>query len=315
MKETKTLPLDAEPVLSTFNNTAYSNSVLYACCKNAANWNYENALQLISESEENMLDFYMPFFIYWECFESHWLLLQGVSQNKFIKTIKKKIDKNYYVYLTVEGYYLPHRCAYQQTYLTYDVLVFGYDKTHFHIIGYNEEHRYKAEIIPQETLWQSFHHRTEKWKINNFVFKVKNAVLPDTNLNKVIASLETFIYPDETKKTSLGINAYRDFITYLQNSIGTFDMKAFRTLRDHKLLLADLIFIQLGDCVLYQNYLVIKRKAENIFILAMKYNKNPIEINKSHIISYIQELILLEKPLIESFIIALKGKQSKRIGR
>lgn len=306
------LPLDKNPQLRTYNNTAFSNSVLFACCENAENWNLENALQLVSYPNENKLDFYMPFFMKWDCFQYKYFLFFGKKKHQFVRKLYKNIEKGYYIYLTVEGRYLPERFAYQKKDRTYDILLYGYNKIEdkFIIIGFNDKRQYKPQLLTSDDLFQCFSNRKEKYKVNNFVFKPKYDSFPAINKSKVVSSLTAYLNPPDHKELKLGMNAYNGFLNYIDECTDRININGFVTLKDHKNLLSRLVYLLLGESHEYCEIEKIRLEAERLFFLALKYNRHPQNKIKADIYKKIVEIKESERPIICTIVSKLKEKET-----
>jgi hypothetical protein len=163
----KVLPI-AEPEIATYAHSAYFMAMLYTD-EVAMHWVYSNHVQLRlslfpngTEGNSIFVDFTTP------CpFSSHISFLYGSEQltrdsikemGSFTDFVRRKISRGYYVFPSLDEYYIPGSLSYNNRYFVHSMMIHGYDDEtkQFHVMGFFANQKLASRTVDYEAVEQAF---------------------------------------------------------------------------------------------------------------------------------------------------------------
>ena len=315
------LPIELDPILKTYQNTALPFSALMAQNTNAVVFAINNFSHLYCDNDSlTKFNFYYPWFRYWDIIDVHSIIRSDYIENlkiSIIDYIKDSINNGGYVYTTVNEYYVPHRKAHMKYNYEHDILVHGYDDQHFYILGYDENGHYRETPILQKDFQNAYKTTFSRKYTISFTSATYNKYVIDEKLNcnfisDYILSKNSFKrFPfSESRQLefSWGINAVKKMMgiseQYFINE-HCVDIRYFDVYCQHIKLMKLRIekIIDSSQSIEYLNkYDEIFRKARIIKNLAIKTNLTGSKSVFDELINFINNIIDAEKNTLESIL-------------
>lgn len=286
------LPVELNPVIKTYQNSAFPFSVLLAQDSDTIYFALNNFTQLYFRNYAKKAPFNFNYigFKYWKCIDVH-----NIVRNDYVKAwgmsivdlVKRSIDNGDYIYAVVNEFYITHRKAYMRYNYDHDILIYGYDEDKFYVLGYDESVHYSATEVSFNEFENAFNSvSTLQYTIfftNAKYYKCKLDVELNLRLiNDYIESKNTsFMYPFITESrcdTKWGQNAVTSMLEYSKNSFNNgekINIRFFDTYLEHKKLMKmriNLLSEHFKCNSLYEEYEYIYDEATAVKNLVMKMN-------------------------------------------
>ncbi len=231
--ENKILPIFDTPELREIHTSAYMLSMLHTCKNFSEKWILKNCINIYYANKfDEVLTYSYSAIWFLKYFKSHINLF--CPHEKVVDLIKHEIDREFYLIICVNEFYIPNRMAFGKNYFGHDILIYGYDdeKRTFNTIAYNSSGKYQTAAIPFDLIKKAFlSHREHSYKFyalkpkQNYSFgKIKKSYL--------IKSIQNFLNP---KKSNKGINALYTLLSGVENKIkqnDSLDLRSFRTVKE-----------------------------------------------------------------------------------
>lgn len=295
--------------------------------KEALPWIHSNYIQLAFHKD--FINAPVPFKFYLLDYTMvPWLTVQKLDREIYplvnediINFIKKALDLEYYIYLNVDEYYIPHRVAYKKIHKSHDILIFGYDDetSEFSVLGYNEKYLFAKTKVSFELFREGFlglntinNNCTQiylyKFKKNsNYTFRLTTVIDSLKEYLLSIDSSEKFNSIAEPEDLVFGIKCY-DYldkyleIVYIENK--EIDIRYLQKLLEHKVCMFRRIkyleqekyLNESSNC--YNMYNKVVKDAKHIKLLAMKFNKTYDTVTLLSIQEKIQLLKQIESDIL-----------------
>ncbi|MBT4501772.1 MAG: hypothetical protein HOC74_28840 [Gemmatimonadetes bacterium] len=153
---TKLLPLDLHPPIKGGLHFAYPLSIL-GTRKEHTPWLHNHFTQLFCHADFPHHDFFSIYFhtaypfLICPLLDVQWLDRKLVSDTPedLIRFIVGCIDRDYYVQLFADEFFIPDRGAYKKHHFVHDTLISGYDNSteELQIVGYNSRGQYTTSCV------------------------------------------------------------------------------------------------------------------------------------------------------------------------
>lgn len=283
----KILEINESPFLRDLHNTAFSFAVLEAN-KLPKSWILENFLVLkFSES----LTYRVPFFLKWRCFSRKAIVY--FPKTKISHNIVNYINKNYYVYIELNEFYIPNRKNYKIKDYYHDLLIYGFDidNSKFLTIAYNNTGSFSPQWVSFNDIDEAYSNYKMRYLLKAMPFRVsKKYDFSKTNSQEIINNLQFVLH---TKKKHFGLNSYNDVLKNIEKAklnSSKIDLRSFRTICEYQKVL--LLFNEVFDIPedLNKVLLNLQKQADIIFNLSIKYN---LTLNKDVLCKIESKLICL----------------------
>ncbi|WP_341280368.1 hypothetical protein [Paenibacillus sp. FSL H8-0537] len=337
----KRLPI-IKPVVHGYLCNAYPLSVVLQDNK-SDDWFYSNYIQLVCAGnfpQGKFFSFYNSHLPWYEFFTGcplinyqkiHYSYTEKYNDGT-IGFILDAIDKNEYVYLHVDEYYVSHKKAYQFETLPHEMMISGYDKDSekLYVSGYDKDMNY-GEYEVDFSEFQTAFTMLDK-TINNrgyiYLLQHNKEYKYSFDIKLVIQSLKELRNSDNTSlhyrsitppaSWIFGICIYDELVKYLEADIdgsnGKIDARLFHTLWEHKSVMAKRIkymeehnYLEDGSAFI-EKFSYLESLILNMRNLVLKYNvrENPSLIKS--IIEKICEMKEVEAATLDDLIIVLENR-------
>ncbi len=231
----KTLPFYSDVHVDTYHYLAYPYGIIKANYNNEQYYNslFKHCSSLIwyGANSPTQLAFDSYYFTWWEHFKKEEIdnsLIKSQS-NSIVKYIKSCIDKNRYIYLCVDDYYIPNRFCYKREHFKHDLLIYGYDDSSksFLIAGYNNKGHYSIDNLSFEDL--------VKANPEDFVLlSVNEKYALKYNKSDYLELINRYILSDEKTRGINSLYKLLDYVDEIKNDYTLYDVKPFIVLLKHK---------------------------------------------------------------------------------
>lgn len=165
MKCSRILPINTSPPIRGYLKHAFLFSIL-ATRDSYLPWLYGGSYsQLVFDRDPGWmpLDFYAPLGYSGSAFACPYLDAQWFGRSvvdggygSVTPFLLDSIDDGYYARLVVDEYGVPGRAAYERRHFLHALLVFGYEGSDFHILGYNANGVYESSRISFSQMERAF---------------------------------------------------------------------------------------------------------------------------------------------------------------
>lgn len=300
----------ATPDVSTYVYEGYPLGIMKAHGEAYKEWLFSNYIQLnchddIIRNKEVFLAFYgdramhSPFL---KIVRLSWAMLREMDI-ELVPFFKKNIDLGFYLFFKVDQYYIPNRYAYEKFHYLHDELIIGYDEEAFVILGYGDDGKCSKQKVSFAQFLDALNNNLsildkKEWQDDIYFFHYVDADYK-LNLNAICSKLYDYLncinreeecnsFSNPFNDTVYGLDVYKKVIEYLDILMTkgnifrggeNIDNRIFRLIMEHKVIMFDRITvlnsIYGGLDEVCDSYLKIKRKAENVHMLAVKYQVKP----------------------------------------
>lgn len=357
MTSTKILPL-AEPRIYSYSSHATALSII-SSDDNCLPWYYSNYIQLCGLKDYKVpfdlpLDFYMGprkdsnYYV-----NTNWLTFMSTDRQlvestcgDIIKYVIACIDRDHYVALQIDEFYMEDRWAYQSRKWDHENLIFGYDleRQIFHIIGFKGTNRkFEASEISFEVFKKAYEHIDDKppndWR-NQIILirKVDNGNGPFKgeyafDLELVIDTLEEFLgsvnaskkfamFQNRLSYLAFGLEVYESMKKNLPDFWN--DFRPMHVLLEHKSCMVERIRYMKDNGYLsdeeyayfHESYSKMVRTCMVMRSTQIRYIASKDREKDSHlldkIISELDQLAAFEKEVMERMVVVLKQSQGRQ---
>lgn len=203
MENTYELPIVFNSKIMHYNNYATSFGIINANKIISDKIIIKYFLNLKFKRLKKDLSFKAPYSYHWEYFDKK-IFLTYIKNKNFIKDMVVAINNGYYLYMTIDEYYIPNRNNYLFSHDIHDLYIYGYDlkKNAFICVSFNEQQQFKSQLIKFDRFIKAFNH-----KLQHFVyigFKLKKE-LPEIYLDrkKIVKDIKNVITIVSKKKSYL----------------------------------------------------------------------------------------------------------------
>lgn len=241
--------------------------------------------------------------------------------------LMKCINENYYLYLALDNYYIPHSNAYKSSHFRHSTFVYGYDteKNIVYIADFYNSNKYNFYTILFEEFIKAYYDsidETDYCKVMN-IFRIdKSFDYSSLNIDcdLIHASLNDYIHSTDaniarhTKKDlynggtpNFGLSYFDKLI--LDVRLGQANIQSFHILYDYALIMKyKLDTIYAHGFICEKKYLLMKEQANQIVKLSLICRNRFIMLSKNNydcndtFIKKIIKLRDLSKQFVEAFI-------------
>ncbi len=268
------LPIDENPEFSEVHTSAYMLSILKTSNAFANMWLLKNCIPIFfAEKFSHTISYeYHPlwFFRFFNSRISFYYYRKDI-----IKSIKKYIDKKYYVILCVNERYIPNRTAYDREDFLHDILIYGYDNNEstFCTIAYDNTGKYCSHKCFYNQV--ELAHRTHPEHFYKFyALKVnENYNFNFFSIKELNKKISRYLKP---VKKNTGINAYKLFrkelIEAYNFNYNDVDIRGFRLMMERSEALELMGTYFSIDSAVENDINILSQMSKALFYLALKFN-------------------------------------------
>lgn len=351
----KLLPIGS-PLVYGYLCNAYPLSIVSVEDK-YLDWFYSNYIQMVTHLPSGtFFTFYTPYYEWYEylrqCpFIEYQKLGTDIMEQHpegILQFIMDRIDKDWYVELYLDEYFLSSKRAYQRFHFPHEILIYGYNKEEakFNTIGYNERTIYGHYEIGFEEFLEAYKNcfRDQVWEkvpYQKFLYLLQynsNYEFPfDTRL--VIDSLKEYlsgynssnhfralkpptVAPNEGLY-SYGTDLYKRFNEFLQYKVGEqkqeMNVRFSHTMWEHKKIMLQRIQY-LGEKGLlsdkaeyYSEFEKVEKKALIVLNSCIKYQIKPSEIVLQSLLETSSEVEQMERVILNKLIQELEAGEELKV--
>ena len=348
----KTLAVELNPPIKGF--TVFSLSIL-ATNKVYLPWFYSQHIQLYFtnkwiQEEIPKIDFYRPpnnRLLPAPLLETRWLdrdLISIVNED-IVQFVIKCIDRDYYIQLYLNEFYMPDRSSYKSTKTIHEAMIYGYDlgDETFDIVGYNKMGQYSSSKLKFSDFRKAYMeidcsdfrkaYMKTKYSPNHMakigLLKYENNRHYKFDINLVSEQLRDYIESSNTSERFrmldmpeddiYGMKIYRCLIHYLLEKKDKYDIRLLHILWEHKkCMLNRLIYMENEGYLdprekLSTTYTKIEKEIGNLRLVMLRiklgYKKeNEIYTSIKYVTTKLEELSYEEKNILE--IVLLRCESS-----
>ncbi|GGH72249.1 hypothetical protein GCM10008014_58430 [Paenibacillus silvae] len=311
---------------------------------NSEAWFLSNYIQVVCAGnfpEGKFFTFYNSYFEWDSIFlgcpfinyqKIHYQLIKKYN-GELISFICDAIEKNNYVYLYVDEYYISHKSAFNKYSLPHEMLIFGYNRTEstFNVLGYDANTVFGKYEVSFDELTIAYQMCDKSTKNREYLYLLESNedfnYQFDTQL--VIQTLREYRYSINTSLHFRAINppndwwiygmaAYTHFVKYIRSMMesleGVIDIRIFHTLWEHKrMMVLRINYIQKRNILInsddiLKQYTYIQDSSLILMRMVMKYNL----INDKKTLEKIEKKILeiesLETQALDNLIKRLESR-------
>ena len=253
------------------------------------------------------------------CVKSEMLSAQGGID--IINLIHELLYTDHYVFGRYNEFCIPQKSAYQKYYYVHDFIVYGYDeaKQIYYSAGYLADGKYKPFTIAFADFYDALKTVTTE-KLNFHFIKYKNGIDNCIDIRMIYEDLYDYLHSINqrnivNKDKVFGIECEYIFIDYLNQLIEcdkppNIDLRHVKFFSEMKSLmyerlnyLEDNLYIEVG---ISEQYIQIKRLAELICMLSMKYNMTGKKDTLLHLLELQTDIINKERDILNLVLYQLK---------
>lgn len=253
----KELPVNIPP-MKCWQFSAYPLAIIMNE-ESSWDWIFSNFIQV--SAHENFITHPVPFGFYeFDYAYNPWLSVRRLSRDIFpifrtniVDFVTGSLDRDYYVYLNLDEYYVPNRPPYGKTNRSHDVLVHGYDAEQetFSLLGYDERLIFRKTTIPFTAFEKAYGNLERIPNTCNqiYLYQLKRDGSYSLNISLIVEGLEDYLFARDTaRKYSLlaepehdfvfGVDTYRildEYLKHLARSPDNYiDIRYMHLLWEHK---------------------------------------------------------------------------------
>ncbi|MGG0646511.1 hypothetical protein ABE083_06560 [Bacillus mycoides] len=334
----KILPINTEINVTCFQFEAFPLAII-SNYKESFPWIHSNYIQLAFHKD--FIEAPVPFKFYlFDYSIIPWLKVQKLDREVYplfnediVDFIKKAIDLEYYVYLNVDEYFIPHRTAFKNYNKSHDILVLGYSENdlEFSVLGYNDKQFFSKTKVPYDLFRKGFQNLSNIENDCNqiYLYKFERNANYTFRLSVVIDSLKEYLYSmnsagkfnalAEPENLVFGIECYNyldKYLDYLGEGAFYIDLRYLQKLLEHKsCMLKRIEYLEQEDYLekkhgFSNTYSDVVKKSKNIKLLTMKFNKKNNVSTFKNIKKILKDIKDLEIETLSKLIKRLEYKQN-----
>ncbi|MGG4551441.1 hypothetical protein [Paenibacillus humicus] len=288
---------------------------------------YKNEVAVLDYCEDDFLSFS-------QFKDNSYLLTRREIDVDIIKFLVEHIEKEYYIFLHVDEYFLPFSRAYRNYNLGHGIMIYGYNEENktFNVVGYDINNKFSFNLVGYSELRKSYEKLPEYFKINNDDYLKKIFMLKpkfvESNLNKdlLVCLITEYKHSANTIKnyakdyytncnTFFGISIYKVLIKHYR--LALYDEKInlltknFYILIEHKKLMKDrteFTFKKMGikNTELLECINVILRDLQIAMNLNIKFNLTKDKKNIIKILNTLEKVYLMEVNFLNKLLLTYK---------
>ncbi|PEA82339.1 hypothetical protein [Bacillus pseudomycoides] len=293
-------------------------------------WIHSNFIQMCYDRSENSPVPFAPYIF--DYAQNPWLIthkldrsIYSIFNKDIIDFVRESIDRDYYVYLNVDEFFIPNRNAFQNYNYSHDILIFGYDEVKgvFNVLGYDHNYEFKKSEVSYQNFKAAFNNIDSITNYCNQIYLYKYN--PDGkytfNFDLVIDLIEDYLYShntsskfymvQDTMDRAYGMKSYMYLKKYLADLLvgkSSYDIRNLHCLLEHKIAMQKRIeFFESEGYIdtsynLSKDYIDIQKKALDFRNMMIKsgFDKNPKRIEQ--IIDALDTFKLQESEILERLI-------------
>lgn len=248
-------------------------------------------------------------------------------EGKKVDLCKAWIDSGYYVQPYVDVVYLDNT-SYQMENAAHSIFIYGYqeESKSFTILDYDKDRNFSAIQIAEDKLEKAFNSigmkndLVKKGWANSFYakkYKIKKNDYP-LDLCRIDKQLNEYIHGDMIKmdmpvlpeyKIKYGIDVYESLAAYLcsKEDDEEIDDRCFKALQEHKDVMYDRFLYMRKKGIIFEDvcmdyFLQIKRSADMLFMLVLKYNMKKKHRILEDILALLEDIKAKERQAIEMYL-------------
>ena len=276
----------SEPMLKTYQYSAY--------------------LEIIGSNDQRTNNWIMNNYIEWNCisdcinpnlciidanpWETVPFILKNTIELKLLVSdiqnyIHKMLDNDYYVMLTgIDEFFLESSRFFLTKHYLHDILIYGYDKSNYSVAGYTQNRKFEFYHFPKTDIKLAIESELAQ---RNYYSAISALKLKSTkefpyniDLNTILNQINNYLYSicraNSPSNLIYGVDVY-DFIIDKACNNNSLDLKIFRLIKEHKYIMLNRLKLinqkfKSFPYILIDEYEIVLKKAELVFMLAIKFN-------------------------------------------
>jgi len=290
-------------------------------------WFYSNYVQLICNTDyfeginDHLIDFYFPndplfSFPCMECFA----VKPEFFDNKIdiVPFMINSINKKCYVYTHVDEFFIPNRSAYNYKHFTHNILVYGYEKNNFKVLGFDQNSNFTHTEVGFKEFSLGYENANYQLTI---LYNYNDYIKPKFDINNLVRSLNDYKFSINSingngflpENPVFGLNIYMQLDFYLRNvreSQQKIDIRPFHILWEHKKTMFDRIEYLDDDFIINKEELL--KKSRDLVDLsigcrntALKYIFTNNSKTITDLLSSIDDLFYKENIFLDELLVNL----------
>ena len=301
-----------EPLITTYTGHAHLLSVL-GLNKDTYPWIFSNYIQIYSNKDlhkEAWADFYFPYPFELRTVDTcHWMATQKLLRNivldiwdNFVEAIMFFINKEMYLHVMVDQYYIPNTRYYNLNHNLHDIFIYGYNREEEKIyacdfIGTGKYSKFELGFDEINKAFLDYEKcvNFDYLYQNVYIYKVKSICNYQPDFMNILNTLTLYLngttpeywtcYSDTTKNSRVyGMDCYKAYIDYVTKCFQLdeeINKALFYLLLDHKRIMT-LRFKYLNQLgANYSSFIEklseIEDMAKTLLNLVLKYNIQKIQ--------------------------------------
>lgn len=303
-------------------------------------WFYSNFIQLVLAGnfpDGKFFTFYNSHFNWNELFLSCPFIKYQKIDNDFMENytggiisfIRDSINKNGYVILYIDEFYISQSSNYKYMNLPHEMFIYGFSENDFFVLGYDNQGRFGELIIDINEFKMAYTMCERKDDFRKYIYILKYNEYYEYNFdNKLVLqwlieyrySLNSSIHYRSIEPPNewwyYGISSYKHINSYMNNILlsagGYIDTRLFHTIWEHKVVMLERVkymrdYLFMEDCAeLLEECKKLCTLSLSLRNLTLKYNLTQNHVDLNAIIEYFNKLEDLEILMLDHFIKLLK---------
>lgn len=289
----KKLLVNENPPIKTVNGYAFPLSIIGGHHENYMPWVTSNFLNisyhpLRFSKRLDRLCFRKSAYFFWSFFRFRIKFL--LQNKKIVQYLKQEIDKDNYIALYLNEYFIPGKSSYKKRNYIHDKYIYGYndDLNVFYVLSIADKGMFKKHEISYENMQKAFsYYAFNHWF---FVFKLKDYDFLKTDSRKIKKQLRRYL----SRRKNYGINCYDVIINHF-NALRPneeVNMLILRMFKEHK----NILFL------LDESFAPVKQQFDALFYWCIKYNLNFDKSILERQVEKLQKMKAEEYALIETYL-------------
>lgn len=336
----KILDMATPPLMTTYTHHAHLLSIL-GVNENTEPWIFSSYIQIYADKDlinTSWADFYFPFPFQLRPAEvCPWIFTQKMGRDffqdnwiNFKEAICYFIDKNTYLHVMLDQYYIPNTPSFRKMHYLHDLLIFGYDKEKetFSVAEFDDNYKYSKFEVSFKNINDAFINYKECKNLdylygNILLYKLQPSCNYVFDFENVINSVKAYLngetmefwklysdkYSDHNKNMRIfGIKYYALLSDYVKNCAiegKNVTQQLFYLLFDHKQLMT-LRFKYLSEIGynydIIDDLLEIEKNSQIALNLVLKYNLTGNNEIINNIVECIDKIESNEYQVLSNFL-------------
>jgi hypothetical protein len=334
-----------EPFIRGYVHHAFRMSVV-SLYESYEDWFFNYFIQLRipykdSSHGENKIDFINDYYLHNSRKIYSPILMEQLVSKSIIQHYKSGIieflidciEDNWYIELTLDEYFVPHRPTYRSEHYDHSNLIYGVDRDNqcFYLLGYDDRKTFAKTQISFGQFVEAYSNTTvSEWTFNYFIslFKLRERPISKFEWSTVYYSLIDYLngkpHNYSTPNDVYGIHVYQTLLEYLQLYVSgetKHDIRGFHVLWEHKKCMVERIrymkqkqyLTDIDD--LLQKWITIENNTQvirNKFLkLGLYEKKADVQSGVQSITEQVNVIVDLEREALNQFIKLMSGKMER----